>query len=246
MFLQTHVTVVTTYPTSCKEIKTQLPASLSGLYDIAIDSSTVITVYCEMAKEGGGFTFIPRNAVEKGKLPSLIKQLFTDKTKVLLRIQKKDGLQPFTLIRQLPAKAAHYLEVKMHDYNGYTRPRNQHLGDYLYLGILPATAARQKNQQGFQSNNRQIKFGNCDANPNSYFVFFPNHREQAIIGYGRSSVYERRGVAWDWRQTGVPSFGHRQMPNDFFFLTEMHFGGCGCYTSSDRWTDAYGTAIGLR
>ena len=199
-----------------------------------------------MAKEGGGFTFIPRNAVEKGKRPSLINQLFTDKTRVLLRIQlKKDGLQTFTLIRQLPG-VPHYLEVKMHDFNGYTRPQNEYLGDYIYLGILPATAARQRNEQGFQSNNRQIKFRNCDTNPNSYFVFFPNHRELAINSYhGGNLVYERQGVAWDWRRTGVPSFGHRQMPNDFFFLTEIHFGGCGCYTSSDRWTDAYGTAIGF-
>ena len=36
------------------------------------------------------------------------------------------------------------------------------------------------------------------------------------------------------------------MPSEFFFLTEVHMGGCGCYTSSDRWTDADGTAIGFR
>ena len=199
-----------------------------------------------MAKEGGGFTFIPRNAVEKGKLPSLINQLFTDKTKLLLRIQlKKDGLQTFTLIRQLKG-VPHHLEVKMHDFNGYTRPQNEYLSDYLYLGILPATAASERNEQGFQSNNRQIKFRNCNASPYSYFVFFPNHREQAISSHhGGDLIYERLGVAWDWRRTGVPSFDHRQMPNDFFFLTEIHFGGCGCYTSSDRWTDAYGTAIGF-
>ena len=234
------------HPRSCLHIKRRFPRALSGIYDIAIGNTAIVTVYCEMAKHGGGFTFIPRDAVQKGKLRNLVQQLFTDRSKVLLRIQKKNGLQPFTLIRQLHG-VSYSLEVKMHDYNGYTRPQNQHLGDYLYLGILPATGARQRNVQGFQSNNRQITFRNCDANPNSYFVFFPNHREQAISSYhGGNLVYERRGMAWDWRRTGVPSYGHRQMPNDFFFLTEMHFGGCGCYTSSDRWTDAYGTAIGLR
>ena len=54
------------------------------------------------------------------------------------------------------------------------------------------------------------------------------------------------GVAVNWRKTGVPSFGHRQLPNNFLFLTELHFGGCGTYTSSDRWRNAFGTAIGLR
>ena len=39
-----------------------------------------------------------------------------------------------------------------------------------------------------------------------------------------------------------------KMPRTFFFLTEVHFGGCGCYTSSDRWSkyDFNATAIGIR
>lgn len=48
------------------------------------------------------------------------------------------------------------------------------------------------------------------------------------------------------RNTGIPSYGHRQLPNNFLFLSELHFGGCGTYTSSDPWADAFGTAIGLR
>ena len=87
-------------------------------------------------------------------------------------------------------------------------------------------------------------FRNCDANPNSYFALFLNHEEENINPYHRRNLaYERSGVAVN--RTGVPSYGHRQLPNNFLFLTEMHFGGCGTYTSSDRWTDAFGTAIGL-
>ena len=99
----------------------------------------------------------------------------------------------------------------------------------------------------FRSNGKSVSFKNCDANPNAYFALFPNHQEGNINPYHSSNlVYERQGVAVDWRNTGVPSYGHRQLPNNFLFLTELHFGGCGTYTSSDRWTDAFGTAIGLR
>ncbi|XP_046853328.1 uncharacterized protein LOC124446529 [Xenia sp. Carnegie-2017] len=228
------------------EIKQSSPESLSGLYRIVVDD-TVVTVYCEMAKEGGGFTFIPREAVIKGKLPQLINQVFKNKTQVLLRIQKKDGLQPFTLITQLPRFTQHNLAVLMHNYNGYTQPQNYYMRDYLFLGVLPKNVAWARVTQGFRSNGKKVTYVNCDGNPNSYFVFYPNHKEMKISSFhGKNLIYESQGVAVDWRNSGVPSYGHRQLPNNFIFLTELLFGGCGTYTSSDRWRDAYGSAIGLR
>ena len=99
----------------------------------------------------------------------------------------------------------------------------------------------------FRSNGKSLTFKNCDANPNSYFALFPNHQKGTISPYLReNNHFERHGMAVEWRKTGVPSYGHPQLPYNFFFLTEIHFGGCGAYTSSDRWTDAFGTAIGLR
>ena len=103
-----------------------------------------------MAKYGGGYTFIPREAVRRGKLPNLINQICKDRFRVLLRFQKKNGLQPFTLITQLPTYSRLPLGVLMHNYAGYTRPLNYGLGDYIYLGILPASRAKYRNIQGFR------------------------------------------------------------------------------------------------
>jgi len=45
---------------SCKEIRADINDSLSGLYSIQpVLGGKVITVYCEMAIAGGGFTFFP-------------------------------------------------------------------------------------------------------------------------------------------------------------------------------------------
>ena len=60
----------------------------------------MVTVYCEMALHGGGFTFIPTSAVKEGNLPNLVSQLFTNRYEVLLYIQKKDGSQTYTHIQQ--------------------------------------------------------------------------------------------------------------------------------------------------
>ena len=104
-----------------------------------------------------------------------------------------------------------------------------------------------RNTQGFLSNGQSVTFNNCDANPNSGFVFFPNHKEKTPSSYhGSDLTYERSGFAVNWRRTGRKMPSHRTMPNDFIFLTELHFGGCGAYTSSDRWEEARGAAIGLR
>ena len=79
----------------------------------------------------------------------------------------------------------------------------------------------------------------------SYFAFFPNHRGQNPNTQASSKlVYETRGVAVDWRNTGIVLT--ERIPSNFFYLTEVHYGGGGCYTSSDRWIEANGTAIGLR
>ena len=73
-----------------------------------------------------------------------------------------------------------------------------------------------------------MKSRNCDANPNAYFAFFPNHSEHAIGQYHiENLLYESHVVAVDRRQTGLPLYGHYQLPNNFSFLAEMHSAGYG-------------------
>ena len=92
----------------------------------------------------------------------------------------------------------------------------------------------------------EVKYYNCGSFPiRSYFAFFPNYREQTPSTFHDDNlVYETQGVAVDWRKTGMVST--ERIPSNFFYLTEVHYGGSGRYTSSDRWVEANGTAIGLR
>ena len=119
------------------------------------------------------------------------------------------------------------------------------------MGITPAANARNNNQQGLKSNNHDASFRNCNSNPNAYFAFFPNNKEVEPSRYHqRTSTYERQGVSVEWRYTAVRPFSGRRIPLEYFMFTEMHFSGCGTYSSSDRWLTAtipaLGTAIGLR
>jgi len=123
------------YLKSCLDIQTHFPDSLSGLYSIQpAPRCKVIAVYCEMAIAGGGFTFVPRTAIRGIESQQMITELFTNRTKVLMRIQKKDGTQPYTLVEQLPEYKQPVLGARVNNFDGYTAPINSHLGDYLLLG----------------------------------------------------------------------------------------------------------------
>ena len=116
-------------------------------------------------------------------------------------------------------------------------------------GILPANVAGVDGKVlGFQSNGKPLRYTNCGGSKENLFAFLPNHSELPPIASdpGDTMLYEREGMAVEWRNTSVLPPTGLTMPTEFFFLTEVHMGGCGCYTSSDRWTDADGTAIGFR
>ena len=123
------------YYKSCKDVKEHIPDSLSGLYTIQpVPDGQIITTYCEMAIAGGGFTFVPRSAIRGNKSQHLTQALFTDRSRVLMRIQKKDGTQPYTLVEQLPEYKQYLLGARVNNYDGYTSPQNSYMGDYLFLG----------------------------------------------------------------------------------------------------------------
>ena len=145
---------------------------------------------------------------------------------------------------------------------------NRHLGRYLLLGMVDKTVASSSRTVGFISNNKPILYKNCHSAGQNMFAFFGPHDEAAISKYHSFDlIFEKVGVAVEWRRTAVMTCLPR-MPSNYFLLTEMHFGdthtemdvrdtdmegifsGCGCYTSSDRWykavSPAVGTGIGIR
>ena len=66
-----------------------------------------------MAIAGGGFSFVPRTDIRGTVRQQMISELFSNRTQVLMRIQKKDGTQPYTLAQQLPEYKQRLLGNKM-------------------------------------------------------------------------------------------------------------------------------------
>ncbi|CAH3019794.1 unnamed protein product [Porites evermanni] len=233
---------ISAFPKDCNSLPPHLP---SGVYIIQpLADEEPIDVYCEMAINGGGFTFLPRGLTRTLHADLIVNALFRDRKNVLLKLKKRVDLsESYTLIQPHPNFAHTEFGVLVNSFAGYTEPINAFMKDYILLGIIPASAVR-NGSEGFISNGNIIQFSNCDGTPHSYFAFFPNYNLEPP-----SNRSDSGGVADIWRSKVIAiNYTDHNMPDEFFFLTEVHFGGCGTYSSSDQWTK-YGfnaTAIGIR
>ena len=142
--------------------------------------------------------------------------------------------------------------MRINNYSGQdSPPKNEKIGPYLLLGMVDKRNAIPASTVGFVSNFKPVLYRNCGRAGRNFFAFFGQHNGGAVSKYHSNNlVYERAGVAVAWRKTAALVTSIKRMPSNYFLFTEMHFGGCGCYTSSDRWSAAVsparGTAIGLR
>ena len=192
---------------------------------------------------GGAYTFISKHTLSTIK-QSDIDSIFTDKSHVLLRLLKPDNSQPYTIIQQYIDTGG--LSVQVNAFVNYTRPINYAVSDYVFLGLLPAKYSVYRQTEGLKSNGLDVTFRNCAGTPNNYFALF-----------SASTAINKNMLACDdtrfdikWRGSALNSNPPSIMPAEFFMLTELHFGGCGCYIESSRWPSrqhpAKATAIGLR
>ncbi len=115
------------------------------------------------------------------------------------------------------------------------------MGNYIYVGLLPEYMIHHGTYMGFQSNGIPFAFYNCDGNTNSYFALYSDLNTENYSGYMANNDIR---IEWVNSATEDPTGSH--MPTSYFFFTEMHQGGCGCYFQSNQFQDYYGFAIGLK
>jgi len=235
-------------PASCKDILARSPNSASGVYTIKTEKTkNSIEVYCEMGLNGGGYTFISSKYLQ-WILNSDVQAMFTDRTSFLLRFKTCRSTQPYIVLKQLSQYGHINLKIGLNEHSDYAGPQNiGRLGSpYLYFGFLPIANAANNNVQGVSANGNEYTFTNGDANPNSYFALFANYKENNPINYPLDSEWTFWNQVLDSAKIN-PS--KREMPVEYFYFMEAHFGGGGVYTQTDSGLDKKcieSSAIGFR
>ncbi len=185
-------------------------------------------VWCDAETAGGGWTlFHPDDLGQLGFDPDDLRE---DMQQVLVWIQRNDGVQFTTLLEQLPEFAIHAIRTTAND-------------RFLNVEFIPRNIANVQGQtQGIRSNSANLRFTNCDANPNSYLRFFQTG--EPLSSNTSSNDYR---MSYQWRDTKIGAVS--PIAGEFFGLTEFHQGGCGTFSTSNRWSAYDGTtgaALGIR
>jgi hypothetical protein len=133
------------------------------------------------------------------------------------------------------------LKLGLNQHDGYQAPIND-LGTYLFFGFIPMTVASAKTTQGISVNDEPVTFSNCDANGNSHFVLSPNFAEIEPTNTGTTTATCKKFFT-----LGTQNPSGRMMSQEFFMFAEMHFGGCGCLTTTNTVeSSVLATSIGFR
>ena len=227
---------------SCKQILAANTSATSGLYNIT-SSNEVIEVYCEMVINGGGYTFIPTSALNYSS--NIVDALFNDTSKVIFRLisRSSNQSQPFTIMEQLSNYANTPISIQRNNNIGYktsyTTPMNN-FGNYYFVSFVPSAVLGPGVVQGYKSNNQSIPFTNCNSDTNSYWALF------ASLGAIGGGCCGGPATINTWISSALAHPLGTYMPTRYFYFAEILLGGCGGFSTSDRFTNYYGVAIGVK
>ena len=124
----------------------------------------------------------------------------------------------------------------------YEQAININLGNYIYVGLLPATMINFGTFMGFKSNKIPFSFYNGDGNTNSYFALYSDLNTTSYSSY----IYSSYDISINWVDSSKSDPVGSHMPLSYFYFAEMHQGGGGCYYQSNQFLNYYGIAIGLK
>lgn len=208
--------------------------------------------------EDGPWTFIPRQAITKGRISaSFLKQVYQQPWEVLFVINSpsKSYKQRYTIVRQLPEYSNIKIALTTDERRDNVGPTAiAHLGPHLYVRMLPDKEASVNKYLGFQTNSEDVKYSNCQSMPFNYWALYPNDRNKKVpSGWTNTCYYE---PCKSWLAKSKPLYGPHKLPNDLLFQVEMRFGGyanpayynwgCGTSLIGDGSKSSMTVAIGVR
>ncbi|KAK6191698.1 hypothetical protein SNE40_003316 [Patella caerulea] len=224
---------------SCKDVSESKVNPVNGVYSVIIDNGNIIQLFCDF-QPNRIISFISKYSFLN--LTNADLNFFSNKTKVVMR-QEWISEQRDAILGQL-SMYPDYQDLKISinapvDYNPTT---NGILGDYLYVGFLKNSLISSGTTNGYTTNGNQYTFPNCNSDGNSYYAFYPNVEDNQPTDRRN---YSDRVDMFAWSKNTQTVELNQQLPDEFFYITEIHFGGCGGHTVSTEWSSIRAASIGL-
>ena len=173
-----------------------------------------------MTISGGGWTFVPWSSLSASS--TLLSNIYSDTSQILFRLISRSNSQsqPYVITKQLTMYSSTPITIMENINTGFSTPVNVAVGNYVYIGLIPARSIAAGNYEGFIANGQSFGFSNCDGNPNSYFALFANLNPTNPSGYVVGN-----GIFDSWLGAALPHPLGTYMPSEYFYFAEMHQGG---------------------
>ena len=166
---------------------------------------------------------------------------YNDASQFILRCKYTDNSQKDSIMEQISYYNTYNLTFVFNHNSAEDFP-NINLGVYLYIEFAPLALVTTNRPNGYRANGIDFPFTNCDLNPNSFIVLFPNVDNLAPADEG--FLFPNYARKWETNSHLVEIT--ERLTDDFFMMVEIAFGGCGCRTVSTLWTDIVGLNAGFK
>ncbi|XP_046357067.1 uncharacterized protein LOC124135670 [Haliotis rufescens] len=226
---------------TCHDIYNVAPGTASGEYTLRTNNGSTIRVWCRFSSSDI-ITYFSKSAAATLTTEDLSLHLNT-KSKVSFVAKWSNTTQSESTISQLDRFLFLPLGIMVNEYTLYTSPHNPNLGPYLYLGFHPKVLLSKGFVHGYNANGVDQSFSNCDGNPNAYFTFYTNPNQRSPSRTGWVNPHHPLTDQWNSGAKMLSTTDH--LNDDYFYDTELHFGGCGTYAISPSNPSLGGIGLGV-
>ena len=161
---------------------------------------------------------------------------YNNASQFILRRKYTDNNQKDSIMEQISYYNTYNLTFVLNHNNTKSL---SNLGVYLYIEFAPVYIVTKGTLNGYRANGIDYAFTNCDLNHNSFMVLFPS-----LVPSYKGHLYPKYSRNWEDGSYLVEIT--EQLPDDFFLMFEIAFGGCGCRTANTWWPDIVGFNAGFK
>ncbi|XP_014778034.1 uncharacterized protein LOC106874718 [Octopus bimaculoides] len=228
-------------PSSCKQVYQTFIAAgktpSSNKFVVYTPDKKAIEVFCDF-KNTFGVTYISKDSLLNMTNDDL--QLFVpDSSRFVIRYAITDGSQTEATLKFVSTYSDHWIITLGVNETLSNPPINYLLEPYIHITGLPISCMNKGITMGYNAEGTNFTYSVCDENKNNYFAFYANANQLTLKHYSYVGMVEK----WKSKTKSVPSSA--LLTEEFLYLLEIYFGGCGGLVTCNAEENCAGASPGF-